>query len=62
MKQSSSVPGFVEGPSLRGVARVAPGAHLEAVGPPGCHVAPVGGSRLAVEAEVAREVRDKVRW
>ena len=62
VKESPPVPGFVEGAGLREVTRVAPGAHLEAVRPPACHVAPVGGSRLAVEAEVARAERDKVRW
>ena len=54
VKESPPVPGHVEGPGEREVTGVAPRPHLEAVGPAGCHVAPVGGPRLAVEAEVAR--------
>ena len=54
VEEGPPVPGCVEGAGLREVAGVTPGAHGEAVGPAGSHVAPVGGSGLSVETEVAR--------
>ena len=55
VQESPPVPGPVEGAGLREVSSVASVAHLEAVWPAGCHVTPVRGSRLPVQAEVATE-------
>ena len=54
------VPGPVEVAGEREVGSVASGAHLEAVGSAGCHVTAVGGSRLSIEAEVAREGENEI--